>query len=257
MKCINDPKRSYNGKEPSPKGFGYCAHAERVGATKKGKDGNRWTVKKDKLGRKRWVRNATKAVSKGVANKKAVSKRVANKKAAPKLAAKITANIFTHDVGYYGYRVQIHGDISTKYTTVDVMDQGTKELYLGKPTLSKYRHTHAQLRTTYPITIMNGVDSKSVVVRTSATTYWAILGTCILTFKMPPTDRIVNTTVLIEEGEIYHFLSTSNDYIYVLELGLKFPFKGAVTKHVFDYMAKNCDSATRIGSRINDRLWVH
>ncbi len=24
-KCLNDPKKSYKGTEPSPKGLGYCA----------------------------------------------------------------------------------------------------------------------------------------------------------------------------------------------------------------------------------------
>ena len=33
-KCKNDPKKSYKGDEPSPKGLGYCAHAEKVGVTK-------------------------------------------------------------------------------------------------------------------------------------------------------------------------------------------------------------------------------
>ena len=29
-KCKNDPKRNYKGNEPSPKGFGYCAHSEKL-----------------------------------------------------------------------------------------------------------------------------------------------------------------------------------------------------------------------------------
>ena len=29
-KCKNDPIRSYIGNEPSPKGLGYCAHAEKL-----------------------------------------------------------------------------------------------------------------------------------------------------------------------------------------------------------------------------------
>lgn len=43
-KCKNDNKRSYVGTEPSPKGLGYCAHAEKLNAVKKGKDGNMWIV---------------------------------------------------------------------------------------------------------------------------------------------------------------------------------------------------------------------
>ena len=33
--CINDTLKHYKGDEPSPKGRGFCAHAEKVGTTKK------------------------------------------------------------------------------------------------------------------------------------------------------------------------------------------------------------------------------
>ena len=55
-KCKNDPSRSYKGTEPSPKGLGFCAHAMKVGAIKKGKDGNNWIIKKVKNGSKRWMK---------------------------------------------------------------------------------------------------------------------------------------------------------------------------------------------------------
>ena len=35
---MNDPKASYKGTEPNPKGLGYCAHTEKVGAS------NRWAL---------------------------------------------------------------------------------------------------------------------------------------------------------------------------------------------------------------------
>lgn len=54
--CKNDPTKKYNGTEPSPKGLGYCAHAEKINAKKKGKDGNLWTVKVINNGTKRWVK---------------------------------------------------------------------------------------------------------------------------------------------------------------------------------------------------------
>ena len=60
-KCKNDSTRKYKGDEPSPKGLGFCAHAEKEGLTKKGKDGNYWEVKTTKNGTKRWVK-ATKEV---------------------------------------------------------------------------------------------------------------------------------------------------------------------------------------------------
>ncbi len=51
MRCKNDPKKSYKGDEPSPKGLGYCAHAEEDGSIREGRDGKKWVVKNG-----RWVR---------------------------------------------------------------------------------------------------------------------------------------------------------------------------------------------------------
>ncbi len=54
--CKNDPKSSYKGDEPSPKGLGYCAHAEKLGTKMKGKDGNMWVIKETSKKIKRWVK---------------------------------------------------------------------------------------------------------------------------------------------------------------------------------------------------------
>lgn len=53
--CKNDPKRFYTGSEPSPKGRGFCAHAEKLKTKKKGTDERMWVVKKTTIGVKRWV----------------------------------------------------------------------------------------------------------------------------------------------------------------------------------------------------------
>ena len=39
-KCKNDKNRTYKGTEPSPKGLGICAHAEKIGLKLKGNDDN-------------------------------------------------------------------------------------------------------------------------------------------------------------------------------------------------------------------------
>lgn len=54
--CKNDPTRKYKGNEPSPKGLGICAHAEKLNTKKKGKDGNIWIVTETKKGVKRWIK---------------------------------------------------------------------------------------------------------------------------------------------------------------------------------------------------------
>lgn len=62
--CKNDSKRYYKGTEPSPKGNGWCAHAEKVGKRRKGRDGKMWQVKSSSRKHttkrvKRWVRVKT------------------------------------------------------------------------------------------------------------------------------------------------------------------------------------------------------
>jgi hypothetical protein len=56
--CKNDPNKKYKGTEPSPKGLGWCAHGEKEGKVRKGKDGNQWIVKKVSNGSKRWVKKS-------------------------------------------------------------------------------------------------------------------------------------------------------------------------------------------------------
>ena len=52
--CINNNKKTYTGNEPSPKGLGYCASAEKEGTKMKGQDGNIWIKSNGK-----WVKNNT------------------------------------------------------------------------------------------------------------------------------------------------------------------------------------------------------
>ena len=59
--CIKDPKSTYKGTEPSPKGLGYCAHSEKVGTKMKGKDGNMWIIKSIGTNMKRWVKISQKS----------------------------------------------------------------------------------------------------------------------------------------------------------------------------------------------------
>ena len=54
--CKNDPMKTYKGNEPSPKGLGWCAHAESKNTIKSGKDGNKWIISLTKNGTKRWIK---------------------------------------------------------------------------------------------------------------------------------------------------------------------------------------------------------
>ena len=69
--CKNDPKKSYIGNEPSPKGLGYCAHAEKVGVVRKGLDGNKWIISTTSKGVKRWIKHKIeKKINKNIGIKK-------------------------------------------------------------------------------------------------------------------------------------------------------------------------------------------
>ena len=56
LECKNDSTRNYKGNEPSPKGLGICAYAEKLNTKKKGKDCNMWIVTETKSGVKRWIK---------------------------------------------------------------------------------------------------------------------------------------------------------------------------------------------------------
>jgi len=111
-KCKNDPKKTYKGTEPSPKGFGYCAHNEKFGSERNGRDGNQWVVKTvGTRGVKRWV-------------KKTCSK---NDKGEIKLFyTKKIGGIFIH--GYYGqYKVQLGKVVDDKFYKWESYGKFSKE----------------------------------------------------------------------------------------------------------------------------------
>jgi hypothetical protein len=43
--CLNDATKKYKGDEPSPKGRGFCAHAQELGKKQVGLDGEMWQVR--------------------------------------------------------------------------------------------------------------------------------------------------------------------------------------------------------------------
>ena len=58
-KCKNDPKKNYNGEEPSPKGLGYCAGGMKLGTKMEGNDGLEWIVKETLMNSKtcsEWIK---------------------------------------------------------------------------------------------------------------------------------------------------------------------------------------------------------
>ncbi len=57
--CKNNPKKTYTGNEPSPKGLGFCASGEKEGTKMKGKDNNIWIKKNGK-----WIRYSNSQVDK-------------------------------------------------------------------------------------------------------------------------------------------------------------------------------------------------
>jgi len=54
-KCKNDKTRNYIGDEPSPKGLGICAHAEKVGTIKEGLNKKLWIVIEQSNSIKKWI----------------------------------------------------------------------------------------------------------------------------------------------------------------------------------------------------------
>lgn len=83
MKCKNDSSKTYKGNEPSPKGLGYCAHAEKNKSIRVGKDGNKWIIKEVSNGSKRWVKlssTSKKLTSSNIKTRKTKKNNKQNKK---------------------------------------------------------------------------------------------------------------------------------------------------------------------------------
>lgn len=74
--CKNDCKRYYRGDEPSPKGLGYCAHAEKINKRRKGRDGKFWVVKAIKLQSGKRIRRWTRVKKAKIKKRKAMTRAV-------------------------------------------------------------------------------------------------------------------------------------------------------------------------------------
>lgn len=82
----------FTGNEPSPKGFGYCAHNQMIGTIRMGTDGQEWIVKSiPKAGTRRWVpllgqikKRIAKSRSNRSRSKKSKSKRRVSRKSKSK-----------------------------------------------------------------------------------------------------------------------------------------------------------------------------
>lgn len=106
-KCKGSETGYYKGSEPSPKGLGYCARDFKLGTVKKGKDGKKWIVKKNKTtGVRRWVKySSSKKVSmkrtKKSATKKATGKKVGGRKPGARVASILASQSFWNKMKKY------------------------------------------------------------------------------------------------------------------------------------------------------------
>ena len=97
--CKNDPKKSYKGTEPSPKGLGYCAHTENVGKIMKGLDGNKWIIAKTSQGVKRWIKYDNKKIIKKT-NKK-LNNNIVNSKISKNDCSKFVIYEKKYETGFF------------------------------------------------------------------------------------------------------------------------------------------------------------
>ena len=95
--CKNDCKRYYRGDEPSPKGLGYCAHAEKINQRRKGRDGKFWVVKAITMKSGKRIRRWTRV-------KKAVTKKRKTPKATKK-KSKLKGGVGNMGFGSFGMHV--------------------------------------------------------------------------------------------------------------------------------------------------------
>jgi len=131
-KCKNDSNATYIGNEPSPKGRGFCAHAERMKSKMKGKDKCVWTIVKNKNGIKRWVKLTTVLMK---VFKEYLKKTKTNDKDIKKFHKLIKE---MKELNYYDFKPQMYKRIlkSKKYGKVNFNVKSTK-MIISDPALYK------------------------------------------------------------------------------------------------------------------------
>ena len=93
----------YTGKEPSPKGFGICAHEMYESAVSIGTDGRKWVVRADKNGRLSWKPKTTRRVAtnrQGVARRSVVKRQPMRIKRATNMEEAKRNLKFLRSIGY-------------------------------------------------------------------------------------------------------------------------------------------------------------
>ncbi len=237
-RCKNDETSSYKGDEPSPKGLGYCAHAEKIGTVKKGKDGNKWRVEKTMTGARRWVKYnkvATKAKAKTKTKKsktKTKSRRSRVKYVKPDLIEGPNVKIdgpkkvyFTHDNGGRAFKVVIQkgkGDkkivhvIPVKYAD-DIYEThypkifksfNIEKVYVGKDSGKSSGSDIGGMNT-------RGFDGNSILLKVKGNEY-IFIGWDMYQFKLNDRDELVKYFSLVGNNDVPYPVLLGKDNVYFM-----------------------------------------
>jgi hypothetical protein len=202
--CKNDPKSSYKGDEPSPKGLGYCAHAEKVGTMKKGRDGNKWIISETSKKIKRWIK---------ISSKKEKSK--TNIKREEKVKSFFTGKkYYIHDNGGRPFLVIVNGKEVSIYK---------REKYDGR----KYKDYDEYEKSPYDIlitkikakTVIIGKDrhpgfaGNSILLDMGKNKYICITDT-IFEFELEKGDKFIKYFSLVGNSDVPYPVLLGENYFY-------------------------------------------
>jgi hypothetical protein len=212
--CKNDHKKSYKGIEPSPKGLGYCAHAEKLATIKKGLDGNNWKIESTAQGVKRWVKQSSKSSSSkkyfiyhpSVVNIPYLVYVNENKK---------TASIYTLPLDKKSINIPSHPsdsnakkDKTTLAYTIFIKEYKYKKIYIGSSNGKSKRSDHYKIKNNGLLLELEPKSFLSSIFNFSKNNYVFIGEVGIMEFHLD--DKIlklltpVGYPVIFGEKNVYH-----------------------------------------------------
>ena len=229
--CKNDVKTKYIGTEPSPKGLGYCAHAEKINTIKKGKDGNNWIIVETKNNIKRWNKingsikkdkngNVWKSVKKpnGLITWRLIIKRQASvDEKQTSIQIKKTSKIkkygkkyYVHDNGGRPFEVVINSKNVSVYVQTNTKDYDEKEIY------DKLFKTFTDVKNIYI-----GKDSKnnsfkgnSILIDSGVNNKFICITNCVFEFELGPDDEVVKYFSQVGNSDVPYPVLLGKKYFY-------------------------------------------
>ena len=203
--CKNNPKKSYKGTEPSPKGLGYCGSGEKEGTIKKGKDGKQWIIKN-----KRWIKYNS--------NKKNKDESYKTYYIHDNMFIPYYVNIYKNKIEVFKYNIKKHNIFNEEFSTK--LNKKQKDNYIKMPYFNKIKFEKIFIgksvddNITFGMDIGKNYDGNTILIKIDKNNYIYIGNYDSYSFKTD--DNIIKYYSSIGSNDVPYPVAIGEKYVYFL-----------------------------------------